>query len=342
MAVSDYALDPELAPILEAMIQAANGPLLDFSDVPALRARLRAAETPADAHSNAQNLADPRVNVETVQIARDDGSLLDIVLFRPSDQPDSSDASGPSGRQAEDRPKPALLWFHAGGQVLGSAHEDAPYHASLALALDCVLAAVDYRLAPETEAPGAAEDGYLAYTYLREHATHLGIAPDRIGLAGASGGGAPAAAIALMARDRHYPAPCLLALSYPMLDDRNETQSSHEILDLGIVDRDQNLHAWSAVLGDRAGAPDLHPYCAPARATDLADLPPTFVAAAQFDVFRDENVDFARKLIAAGVPVDLHVYAGAFHAWDRFAPKAALTASFEQTWHTFLRRRLHG
>ena len=323
MAVSDYALDPELAPVLEAMLQAAGGPLLDFSDVPALRARLRAAA----AQAGPAGLDDPRVSVETVPVARADGSPLDLVLFRPT---------------GDERPRPALLWFHAGGQVLGTAHDDAPYHASLALALDCVVAAVDYRLAPETQAPGAAEDGYLAYTYVREHAEQLGVVPDRIGLAGASGGGAPAAAAALMARDRQDPAPCLLALNYPMLDDRNETRSSHEILDLGVVDRDQNLLAWAAVLGSRAGSPDLHPYCAPGRATDLSGLPPTFIAAAQFDVFRDEDIDFAQRLIAAGVPVDLHVYSGAFHAWDRFTPKAAVTASFEQTWHTFLRRRLHG
>lgn len=325
MAVSDYALDPEIAPVLEAMLQAAGGKLLDFSDVPALRARLAAAAA-ATAQPRAQELDDPRVHVETVHIPRADGSVLDVVLFRPT---------------GKEHAQPALLWFHAGGQVLGTAHDDATYHASLALKIDCVLAAVDYRLAPETQAPGAADDGYLAYTYVHEHAAELSILPDRIGLAGASGGGAPAAAAALMARDRSYPAPRLLALSYPMLDDRNETQSSHEILDLGIVDRDQNVLAWAAVLGERAGSPDLHPYCAPGRATDLAGLPPTFIAAAQFDVFRDEDIDFARRLIAAGVPVDLHVYAGACHAWDRFTPNAALTKSFEQTWHDFLRRRLH-
>lgn len=323
MPMSDYAIDPELAPVLAAMLKAANGPLLDFSDIPALRERLRAVAP----HPDPNAPSDPRVRVETLQVAREDGSLLDIVLFRPADS---------------DGPRPALLWFHAGGQVLGTAHDDAAYHTTLALAFDCVLAVVDYRLAPETRAPGAAEDGYLAYTHISAHAADLGIVPDRIGLAGASGGGAPAAAAALMVRDRKDPRPCLLALSYPMLDDRNETQSSHEIVDLGVVDRKQNLFLWAAILGDRVGAPDLSPYCAPARATDLADLPPTFIAVAQFDGLRDENVQFAQRLIAAGVPVDLHVYAGAFHAWDRFTPGTALTTSFEQAWHGFVRRRLHG
>src|SRR5690606_20146413 len=125
-----------------------------------------------------------------------------------------------------------------------------------------------------------------------------GILPDRVGLAGASGGGAPATAAALMARDRGDRPPRLLSLNYPMLDDRNETPSSHEIVDLGVYDRRENLYAWAAVLGDRAGAPDVHPYSAPGRATDVAGLPDTFLAVAQYDVFRDENIDFARRLIA--------------------------------------------
>ncbi|MYX56094.1 alpha/beta hydrolase fold domain-containing protein, partial [Streptomyces sp. SID8382] len=160
--------------------------------------------------------------------------------------------------------------------------------------------------------------------------------------AGASGGGAPATATALMLRDRGDRRPRLLSLNYPMLDDRNETPSSHEIVDLGIYDRRENTYAWAAVLGDRAGAPDVHPYSAPGRATDVTGLPDTFIAVAQYDVFRDENIDFARRLIAAGVPVDLHLYAHAYHAWDIFAPNSALARAFEQTWYDYLRRHLHG
>ncbi|MGZ0231212.1 alpha/beta hydrolase fold domain-containing protein [Streptomyces sp. CPS1] len=319
-----YDIDPELAAALAALPKAPNGALLDLSDIPACRARVAAAEewlpTPD---------ADPRVKTETLRLARADGSLLDVLLFHPGDA---------------DRARPALVYFHAGGQVLGSAHDRTAraYAADLALRLDVVLAAVDYRLAPPTPAPGAAEDGHLAYTYLAAHAARHGIDPDRIGLAGASGGGAVATAAALMVRDRGERRPRLLSLNYPMLDDRNETRSSHEIVDLGVWDRRENLHAWAAVLGERAGAPDVHPYCAPGRATDVAGLPDTFIAVAQFDVFRDENIAFAQRLIAAGVPVDLHVYAHAYHSWDVFAPQSALTRTFEQTWHAYLRRHLHG
>jgi acetyl esterase/lipase len=133
-------LEPELAAALPRL---PNGSLLDLTDIPALRNTLAAAaELPVPA-------PDPRVAVTTHVVVRPDGTPLDVVLFRSPDAPE---------------PAPALAWFHAGDQVMGSPHEDAGYHASLALALNCVVAAIDYRLAPETPAPGAAEDGYLAYT----------------------------------------------------------------------------------------------------------------------------------------------------------------------------------
>jgi len=317
------ALDPELATAFAAMPKAANGTLLDLSDIPGLRARMRAAR----AHL-APAPADPRVTIETLRIPRADRTELEVVLYRPA---------------GAGHALPALVWFHAGAQVLGdNARDDDAYHTALALDLGRVLAAVVYRLAPETPAPGAAEDGYLAYTHLVEHAAEHRIDPHRIGLAGASGGGAPAAATALMVRDRHAVRPCSLSLLYPMLDDRLESPSSFEAVSEVVFTRTDMGLAWAAVLGDRLDTDDVHPYSAPGRATDLAGLPDTFVAVAQFDVLRDEGIDFARRLTAAGVPVDLHLYARAFHAWDRFAATSALARSFEQTWHAFLRRSLHG
>lgn len=314
----DYDLDPELAAALAAMPRMPHGGLIDLSDIPAFRAMTAAAVAAFPAPE-----PDPRVSVSTHVATRADGTTLDVVAFRPETAPS---------------PAPVLAWFHAGGQVLGTAHHDAAYHADLALSLNCVVAVVDYRLAPETPAPGAAEDGYLAYTYLLKNAAELDIDPYRIGIAGASGGGAPATATALMIRDRGDAAPCLLALNYPMLDDRNETPSSHQIVDLGVWDRRENLLAWAAVLGGRE---DVGAYEAPGRAEDLGGLPETFIAAAQYDVFRDENIALASKLLAAGVPVELHVYPHAFHAWDRFAPASGLTTTFRQTWHAFLTRHLH-
>jgi acetyl esterase/lipase len=314
-------LDPELAAAFAAMPKAANGALLDLSDIPGVRAQLRAASAQLP-----PSPPDPRVGIEELRIPRGDGTELEVVLYRPA---------------GAEQTRPALLWFHAGAQVLGdNARDDDAYHSGLALDLDCVLAAVVYRLAPETPAPGAAEDGYLAYTHLVARADAYRIDPDRIGLAGASGGGAPAAATALMVRDRNDPRPCLLGLLYPMLDDRLETPSSFEITAEVVLARPDIQAAWAAVLGDRAGK-DVHPYAAPGRATDLSGLPDTFVAVAHFDVLRDEGMEFARSLNGAGVPADLHLYARAYHAWDRLAPASALSRSFEQTWRDFLRRNLH-
>ncbi|MFG1696009.1 alpha/beta hydrolase fold domain-containing protein [Nonomuraea sp. NPDC049309] len=318
------ALDPELAAALARMPKASNGTLLDLSDIPGLRARQRAARASLPAAP-----PDPRVAIGDLPIAREDGTTLDVALYRPA-----ADAG---------RTFPAVLWFHAGAQVLGEdVHDDDAYHGALALALGCVVAAVAYRLAPETPAPGAAEDGYLAYTHLAAHAAEHRIDPHRIALAGASGGGAPATAVALMARDRGAVRPRSLSLLYPMLDDRLQVPSSHEAGSEVVFTRRDYRLAWEAVLGDRLGTGGVHPYAAPGRATDLAGLPDAFIALAQFDLLRDEGLDLARKLIAAGVPVDLHLYARAFHAWDRFAASSELARSFERTWHTFLRRNLRG
>jgi acetyl esterase/lipase len=128
-------------------------------------------------------------------------------------------------------------------------------------------------------------------TAIVEHAVEHRIDPHRIGLAGASGGGAPAAATALMVRDRHAVRPCSLSLLYPMLDDRLETPSSFEAISEVVFARPDIRLAWSAVLGGRLGTDDVHPYSAPGRATHLADLPDTFVAVAQFDLLRDEGIE---------------------------------------------------
>jgi acetyl esterase/lipase len=142
-----------------------------------------------------------------------------------------------------------------------------------------------------------------------------------------------------MIRDQGEPAPCFQALSYPMLDDRNTSASSHEITDIGIWDRATNILAWTSILGDRAGTDDVSPYCAPARATELSGLPQTFMAVAELDCFRDEDLSYAVRLQASGVPVELHLYPGAYHAWDLFAPEAALTTAYFDAWFGYLRRQ---
>ncbi|TVT61170.1 alpha/beta hydrolase [Amycolatopsis rhizosphaerae] len=297
-----------------------NG-IFDLTDVPATRQAVRAL-----AESIAGTIPDePTVTAHEIRVPRAEAPDVPILLLRPQNAPGAL---------------PVIMWFHGGGQVLGFAAQDVPWLKQLSAALGCAVAAVDYRLAPETPAPGAAEDGYTAYRWISDHATDLGLDPTRIGLAGQSGGGGIAATTALLIRDRGAVTPLFQLLMYPMLDDRNTTDSSREITDIGIWDRATNLLAWQAILGDRAGTEDITPYCAASRAADLAGLPPTFIGVGELDVFRDESLDYATRLRTHGVPVELHLYPGAYHAFDLFAPQSQLAESFRHTWNNYLARHL--
>ncbi|MCC5581734.1 alpha/beta hydrolase [Microtetraspora sp. AC03309] len=313
-------MDPELAEALKAVPMTSAG-VFDLSDLEGTRAGVRAmAESIADTIPD-----EPTITAHEIHVPRAEGPDVPILLLRPQNAPG---------------PLPVIVWFHGGGQVLGFAAQDAPWLKPLCAALGCAIVSVDYRLAPETPAPGAAEDGYTAYRWISENATDLGLDPTRVGLAGQSGGGGIAAATALLVRDRAAATPLFQLLMYPMLDDRNTTDSSHEITDIGIWDRSTNILAWQAILGDRAGTEDVTSYCAASRATDLAGLPPTFIGVGELDVFRDENLDYAARLRAHGVSVELHLYPGAYHAFDLFAPQSHVATSFHHTLHDYLVRHL--
>lgn len=311
-------LDPELAAALALVPMGPHG-VFDLTDIPGTREAVRAlAEQVAG-----QTPDDPSVRVEEHLVPGTDRRPdIPLRVLRPT----------------TDGPAPGLLWFHGGGQVLGRAADDDGYLRPLCAAVGCVVIGVDYRLAPEAPSPSAAEDAVTAYTWVQEHAVDLGVDPARLGLAGASGGGGIVAAAALMIRDRRLPAPLFQALNYPMLDDRNETPSSREITDIGIWDRRTNLLAWKALLGDRVGTADVSAYSAPARAGSLAGVAPAFVAVGDHDAFRDEDLAYAQHMLRDEVPVELHLYPGAFHAFDLFAPTSAVAVSFTRTWYDYLAR----
>lgn len=96
--------------------------------------------------------------------------------------------------------------------------------------------------------------------------------------------------------------------------------------------------AWRAIAGDRAGGADVSPYVAPARATNLSGVPPSFIVVGELDVFRHEAVAYAMRLIEGGVPTELHLYPGAYHAWDLFAPGSALAVALRWNWYDYLAR----
>lgn len=220
---------------------------------------------------------------------------------------------------------PAILRLHGGGMVMGSRFGGIVQPLDWVERFDAVCVAVDYRLAPEHPDPYPVEDCYATLLWTVEQAAELGVDPARIVVNGPSAGGGLAAGVALLARDRGGPELLGQLLVSPMLDDRNETVSSHQIDGVGVWDRGSNDTGWNALLGDRRGTDSVSIYAAPARATDLTGLPPAYLECGSTEVFRDEDVTYALSLWAAGVQAELHVWPGAFHASDQLAPNAALS-----------------
>jgi acetyl esterase/lipase len=167
------------------------------------------------------------------------------------------------------------------------------------------------------------EDCFSALSWMAANGERLGIDAENLAVYGGSAGGLLAAATALLARDRGGPRLRFQMLLYPMLDDRCQTPSCKEIQDIGIWDGWAQREAYESLLGTGAEA---DAYAAPARATDLAGLPPTYIDVGELDALRDESIDFAARLMRAGVSTELHVYPGAYHGWEIFGPDAEVSA----------------
>ena len=183
-----------------------------------------------------------------------------------------------------------------------------------------VVVAVDYRLAPENKYPASLNDCYTALVYLFKNADKLGVDKERIAVAGASAGGGLCAATALMARDKgEYKLAFQMPL-YPMIDDRFQTPASQENIDLRVWNNVANKYAWHAYIGDLAGTDEVSYYMASARAKDLTGLPPAYSCVGNLDPFRDDTINYMARLAQAGVPAELHVYPGAYHAFEVIAP----------------------
>lgn len=232
---------------------------------------------------------------------------------------------------------PSVLWIHGGGYILGSAAADADWCAHLARTLRAVVAAVEYRLAPEHPYPAGLEDCYQALVWLTENAALIGINPDRVAVAGSSAGGGLTAALALLARDRGGPQIVFQMPLYPMIDDRNAQPSSFEITS-GVWTREHNLAAWRCYLGDRSEVP---PTAAPSRANDLTGLPPCYTMVGSIDLFRDETLDYVSRLAQAGVPVECRLVPGGFHAFELIVPDAPISRAARDEYIEALRRGLN-
>ncbi|WP_157219917.1 alpha/beta hydrolase [Flavisphingomonas formosensis] len=267
-------------------------------------------------------------------------------------QPEERFVPGPAGapdvRVLIYRPKdaagalPAIFHIHGGGYVMGTPEMMAAEHRELAPALGCVIVTVDYRLAPDVQHPAPIEDCYAALKWTYDNAASLGIDPKRIGVSGESAGGGLAAALALLARDRGEVPLAFQHLIYPMIDDRTcTTADPHPHAGEHIWTAESNVFGWTSLLGKAPGGPDVDPYAAAARATDLAGLPPTYLAVGALDLFLDEDLDYALRLTRAGVPVELHVYPGAYHGFQA-APEARVTLTAKRDSWDALARFLKG
>jgi acetyl esterase/lipase len=222
-------------------------------------------------------------------------------------------------------PLPGLLWIHGGGYVMGSVDVEVPIMQRLVDEVGCVVVAVEYRLAPEHPYPAPLDDCYQALTWLFASAAELGVDEEKVAIGGISAGAGLASGLALMARDRGDYRIVYQLLLCPMLDDLNERPSTH--MDLTGIgwDRRSNQKGWQAYLSGDYDA-DIHEYAIPSRVDDLSRLPPAYISVGTLDLFLDENLHYARRLMAAEVATELHVFPGGIHAFEYRAPGARLSS----------------
>lgn len=256
---------------------------------------------------------------------RDGAPAVPLIVYRPA------------GRAGE--ALPCIYHIHGGGYVMGTAASMEPVHRAMVDALGCVLVTVDYRLAPETPFPGPLEDCYAGLAWVFANAAELGVDTKRIGLRGESAGGGLAAGLALLARDRGEYRIAFQQLIYPMIDDRTCVCDPNPVTGEFIWNAGSNRFGWTSYLGAEPGGEGVSPYAAAARAEDLAGLPPAFLSTGSLDLFLDEDVAYATRLIRAGVATELHVYPGGFHGFN-IHPTAAVSLQSIRDANEWLARRL--
>ena len=318
MAGSKHLVDAELAPAL------AFFPEWTFSadTLPAIRAGF------VEQFAAVGEPESPPYSVEERQVPGPAGAPdVRVLVIRPLDLK---------------TPAPALLHIHGGGYVIGSVEMAKLPQGLMAAEVGCVVVSVDYRLAPETPHPGPVEDCYAALKWLHANAAALGVDPARIAVGGESAGGGLAANLAWLARDRGEVPLVFQHLIYPMLDDRTCTAADpHPFTGEFVWTPASNHYGWSSLLGHPPGETSVTPYVAAARSADLSGLPPTFISVGALDLFVEENLEYARRLMRAGVPVELHVYPGAFHGFN-MNPSARTSQSALRDSREAVRRALMG
>ena len=288
-------LDPELKPIFEAAFAGAGAmPSLPRGDWQGRR------ESSVAYDMFEQMLpTTPDIEIKDFSITSYDGVEILVRWYKP----------------ANSESKAAILYTHGGGKFLCTAEMYDPICKYYAAHANVAVLSVDFRLPPEDPYPALAEDCYAGLVWLADHADELGVDLNRIGVMGDSGGGGIAAGVALMARDRGGPQLAKQFLICPMLDDRN-TIEDPAMMRFSTWNYDDNYTGWQCYVGDAIGTDDVSPYAAPSRADDLSGLPPAFIDVGELDIFRDESIDYAARLVKAGTSVEFHLYPGAPHGFE--------------------------
>jgi len=253
---------------------------------------------------------------------RDDVAKQDLRVPGPANAPDVL-VRVYRPRAAASAPRPGVFEIHGGGFMMGDIAMMDPWCQRVAGEIGAVVVSVEYRLAPEHPFPAGVEDCYAALSWMATEAKSLGIDPERIAVAGQSAGGGLAAATALLARDRGGPRLCFQLLEIPELDDRLDTPSMLAFTDTPLWNRPNAVWSWKHYLGPNHRG-EVSPYAAPARAENLAGLPPAYISTMEFDPLRDEGILYGLRLLQAGVSVELHSFPGTFHG-SAMIPTAAVS-----------------
>lgn len=304
---------------------------------PAVRAALETGAPTGEVR--AENLAKVRAN----RLLLNDGILLSDKVTRTD-----ITVEGPPGalelRLRIHRPKdaegelPALFWMHGGGYVIGAPEQDDLRFDRWCQRFGLVGVVPEYRLAPEHPYPAAIEDSYAGLRWVKEQGAQLGIDPTRVGIGGPSGGGGLAAGLGLLVRDRGELDIDYQMLIYPMIDDRRTSVTANWTVP--VWSPESNAFGWASYLGDLFGTDEVPPYAAAAREIHPSGLPPTYIMVGSLDGFADEDIDYAKRLNHAGVDVELHVYPGAPHGFEGFAPFTDVARQARRDINGWLARQL--
>ena len=256
---------------------------------------------------------DPLISTEEKYISCSDGHKIRICIYRPKNFSSQSQATG-------------LLWLHGGGYALGVPELEVPTIEQFIHASDTVVISPDYRLSLEKPFPAALNDAYDSLLWLKNNAIKLNVNPNQIFIGGESAGGGLACCLSAYARDKGEVQIAYQMPLYPMLDDRMQTDSMQNN-NAPVWNAVSNKIAWELYLNGDQQKSTPSPYAAPARLKDYRNLPPTFTFVGSIEPFRDEVLTYVRNLKAANVPAEVKVYKGAFHAFDRLAPKSQAAKS---------------